>query len=83
MTYKGRAIRNGQTWLQRYLPFWLANVVKRMWLAGGLILALVLPLSRILPPLYTQRVRSKVFRCYAELQEIEERVERSSWLWTA
>lgn len=78
MTDKGRAIRNGQPWLQRYLPFWLANVVERMWLAGGLILALVLPLSRILPPLYTLRVRSKVFRWYAELQEIEERVERSA-----
>lgn len=73
-----RAIRNGQPWLQRYWPFWLANVVERMWLAGGLILALVLPLSRILPPLYTLRVRSKVFRWYAELQEIEERVERST-----
>jgi TRAP transporter TAXI family solute receptor len=73
-----RAISNGQPWLQRYLPFWLANLVERMWLAGGLILALVLPLSRILPPLYTLRVRSKVFRWYAELQEIEERVERSA-----
>ncbi len=73
-----RAIRNGQPWLQRYWPFWLANLVERMWLAGGVILALVLPLSRILPPLYTLRVRSKVFRWYAELQEIEERVERSA-----
>jgi hypothetical protein len=73
-----RAIRNGQPWLQRYLPFWLANLVERMWLAGGLIIALVLPLSRILPPLYTLRVRSKVFRWYAELRDIEEQVEHST-----
>ena len=48
-----RAIRNGPPFLQRYLPFWLANLVERMWLAMGLIIALALPLSRIVPPLYT------------------------------
>ena len=59
--------------LQRYLPFWLANLIERMWLAMGLILALALPLSRVVPPLYTLRIRSRVFRWYAELRDIEER----------
>ncbi|WP_180682854.1 TAXI family TRAP transporter solute-binding subunit [Tepidicella baoligensis] len=70
-----RAIRNGKPLLQRYLPFWLANLVERMWLAMGLIIALVLPLSRILPPLYNFRIRSRVFRWYAELRDIETRAE--------
>ncbi len=70
-----RAIRNGKPLLQRYLPFWLANLVERMWLAMGLIIALVLPLSRILPPLYSFRIRSRVFRWYAELRDIETRAE--------
>ncbi|UJW83425.1 TAXI family TRAP transporter solute-binding subunit [Hydrogenophaga sp. SL48] len=68
-----RAIKNGPPFLQRYLPFWLANLVERMWLAMGLILALALPLSRIVPPLYTFRIRSRVFRWYAELRSIEQR----------
>ena len=68
-----RAIRNGPPFLQRYLPFWLANLVERMWLAMGLILALALPLSRVVPPLYTFRIRSRVFRWYAELRSIEQR----------
>ncbi|WP_372657821.1 TAXI family TRAP transporter solute-binding subunit [Hydrogenophaga sp.] len=72
-----RAIRNGPPFLQRYLPFWLANLVERMWLAMGLIIALALPLSRIVPPLYSFRIRSRVFRWYAELRDIEQRGETS------
>ncbi|MCB2017948.1 MAG: C4-dicarboxylate ABC transporter substrate-binding protein, partial [Hydrogenophaga sp.] len=67
-----RAIRSGPPFLQRYLPFWLANLIERMWLAMGLILALALPLSRVVPPLYTFRIRSRVFRWYAELRGIEQ-----------
>ena len=73
-----RAIKNGPPFLQRYLPFWLANLVERMWLAMGLILALALPLSRIVPPLYTFRIRSRVFRWYAELREVEQHHEDNS-----
>ena len=70
-----RAIQNGPPFLQRYLPFWMANLIERMWLAMGLIIALALPLSRIVPPLYTFRIRSRVFRWYAELRDIEQRHE--------
>ncbi len=70
-----RAIRSGPPFLQRYLPFWVANLIERMWLAMGLIIALALPLSRIVPPLYTFRIRSRVFRWYAELRDIEQRHE--------
>src|SRR6478735_12263025 len=68
-----RAIKGGQPFLQRYLPFWLANLVERMWLALGIIIAILLPLSRIVPPLYEFRIRSRVFRWYAQLRAIEER----------
>ena len=68
-----RAIQGGMPFLQRYLPFWLANLVERMWLALGIILAVLLPLSRIVPPLYAFRIRSRVFRWYAQLRAIEER----------
>lgn len=69
-----RTILNGVPVLQRYLPFTLANLVERMWLALGIILALLLPLSRVLPPLYAFRIRSRVFRWYAQLREIETRM---------
>ena len=68
-----RAIKNGPPLLQRYLSFWMANLVERMWLALSFIIVLLLPLSRILPPLYTFRVRSRIFRWYGQLRDIEMR----------
>ncbi len=69
-----RTIRNGVPLLQRYLPFALANLLERMWLSLGIIIALLLPLSRIVPPLYEFRIRSRVFRWYAQLRDIEDRL---------
>ncbi len=62
--------------LQHYLPFWLANLVDRMWPAILTIVAVLLPLSRVLPPLYTFRIRSRVFRWYRQLREVEEAIGR-------
>ncbi|MFZ3220050.1 MAG: TAXI family TRAP transporter solute-binding subunit [Rhodoferax sp.] len=70
-----RAIQSGAPLLQRYLPFWVANLVERMWLVMGIILAVLLPLSRVIPPLYEFRVRSRIFRWYAHLRDIEQRAE--------
>lgn len=70
-----RAIKSGAPFLQRYLAFWLANLIERMWLALGIIIAILLPLSRIVPPLYEFRIRSRVFRWYGQLREIENRLQ--------
>ena len=69
-----RTIRNGVPLLQRYLPFSMANLMERMWLALGIIIAVLLPLSRIVPPLYQFRIRSRIFRWYGQLRNIEERL---------
>jgi len=70
-----RAIKNDAPLLQRFLPFWVANLVERMWLVMGIIIAIMLPLSRIVPPLYEFRVRSRIFRWYGQLRDIEARIE--------
>ena len=70
-----RFYRDGLPWLQRYyMPFWLANVVDRMWVVLISIIAVLIPLSRIVPPLYQFRVRSRVFRWYGQLRALEEAV---------
>jgi hypothetical protein len=68
-----RYLKNGPPLLQRYLPFWFANLIERMWVALSVIIVVLLPLSRILPPLYTFRVRSRIFKWYALLRSIEDR----------
>ncbi len=70
-----RAMNEAVPMLQRYLPFWIANLIERMWLVLGILLAIMLPLSRIVPPLYQFRVRSRVFRWYGRLREIESDLE--------
>ncbi|MBK7655650.1 MAG: ABC transporter substrate-binding protein [Betaproteobacteria bacterium] len=70
-----RYIQNGAPLLHRFLPFWLANLIERMWLALGIILAVLIPLSKIVPPLYQFRIRRRVFRWYAKLRDIEQRLE--------
>ncbi|MGI4777685.1 MAG: TAXI family TRAP transporter solute-binding subunit [Janthinobacterium lividum] len=70
-----RAINGTPPFWQRYLPFWASNLVERMWLVLGGLLVLMLPLSRVVPPLYQFRVRSRVFRWYARLRDVEARVE--------
>ena len=70
-----RAINGKPLFWQRYLPFWASNVIERMWLVIGGLIVLILPLSRVVPPLYTFRVRRRVFRWYARLRDIETRAE--------
>jgi hypothetical protein len=68
-----RQLKTGPPLLQRYLSFAMANLIDRMWVALGIIIAILLPLSRVLPPLYQFRVRSRIFKWYAQLREIENR----------
>jgi len=69
-----RAINGTPPFWQRYLPFWASNLFERMWLVLGGLVVLMLPLSRVVPPLYQFRVRSRVFRWYARLRDIEQRI---------
>jgi hypothetical protein len=67
-----RFYKGGPALLERYLPFWLANLIDRMWVALVSIIAVLIPLSRVVPPMYELRVRSRIFRWYRELRAIEE-----------
>jgi TRAP-type uncharacterized transport system substrate-binding protein len=66
-----RYYQSGPPLLQRYLPYWAANLVDRLWLMVVPLLAVVLPLVRVIPPLYRWRVRSRIYRWYARLKEVE------------
>ena len=73
-----RYYRNGPPLLQRYLPFWLANLIERMWVVLVSIIAVLIPLARVVPPLYEFRIRSRVFRWYRRLREIEDALRTQS-----
>lgn len=70
-----RFFKSGSPLMQRFLPFWLANFFERMWIVIVALGALILPLSRIIPPLYVWKVRSRVFRWYGQLRAAEQAIE--------
>ncbi len=67
-----RFYAGGKPFLQRFLPFWLANLIDRMWVVIVSMVAVLIPLSRIVPPLYQFRIRSRVFRWYGRLRVVED-----------
>ena len=74
-----RFYKSGSPLLQRYLPYWAANLVDRLLVLILPALVVLIPAARLLPQLYPWRVRSRIYRWYARLKEIElELAERRS-----
>jgi uncharacterized protein len=69
--------RDGPPFLQRYLSFWLANLFDRLWVVMVALAALLIPLSKIVPPLYVWRIRSRVYRWYGQLRAVEQALENA------
>ena len=67
-----RFYENGESVLMRYLPFWLAVAVDRLWVLIIPLIGLLIPLSRIAPAIYTWQLERKLFRIYAEVRKVEE-----------
>ncbi|MBR7746466.1 TAXI family TRAP transporter solute-binding subunit [Undibacterium baiyunense] len=70
--------KSGPPFLQRYLSFWMSNFLERMWVLFIAFGALALPLSKIIPPLYVWRVRSRIYRWYGQLRSVEHALDEAS-----
>ena len=70
-----RYIDSGPTLLQRFLPFWAADLIDRLKIMLLPLLTLLYPLVKALPPAYKWRMQSRIIRWYKELQAIEERID--------
>ncbi len=70
-----RFYKSGPPLLQRYLPYWGANLVDRLLVLVVPALVVLIPAGRLLPQLYRWRVRSRIYRWYATLKEIELELE--------
>jgi len=49
-----------------------------MWVVLVSIIAVLIPLARVVPPLYEFRIRSRVFRWYRQLRDIEDALQANS-----
>lgn len=69
-----RLYDSGPPFLQRYLPFWLAIIVDRLLIALIPLIAVLIPLMRILPAVYAWRMRARIYRWYGELKFLEAKI---------
>jgi len=82
-----RYYKSGTPLLQRYLPFWAATLVDRMVVMLIPLIAVLIPVLRFAPGLYSWRIKARIYRRYGELKFIEAEVEadpakqtRAEWL---
>jgi TRAP transporter TAXI family solute receptor len=63
--------KHGSPFLQQHFPFWVANFLIRMKILLLPLLGLLFPLIKFFPPFYKWRMRSRIFRWYDTLMEID------------
>ncbi|MFT5728073.1 MAG: hypothetical protein ACI8PB_002225 [Desulforhopalus sp.] len=66
-----RYFKHGPPFLQRYLPFWAASLIDRLKFMILPLIALLIPLMKVLPPTYRWRIRSRIYRWYDQLHELD------------
>lgn len=66
-----RYYKSGPPFLQRYMPFWVANLIERLLVLLVPLIAVLIPMMRIMPALYDWRIKRRIFRWYRELKEFE------------
>jgi uncharacterized protein len=70
-----RFFDSGPPFLQRYLPFWAADLIDRLKIILLPLVTLVYPLFKLIPPTYDWRMRSRINRWYRDLQAIEDHIQ--------
>ncbi len=66
-----RFYEKGPSFLDRYLPFWAANLVQRMIVLLIPLVTLLLPFFKFAPPLYQWTVRKRIYKWYDTIRDIE------------
>lgn len=73
-----RYFRSGPTTMYRFLPFWAVILVTKLAYILIPLITLSLPMLKIAPSLYRWGMRSRIFRWYTHLREIEETLDEDS-----
>jgi TRAP-type uncharacterized transport system substrate-binding protein len=67
--------KSGRPFLQRYLPFWLAVFASRLLVLLIPVVAVVYPLLRGAPALYSWHMQRRIYRLYGDLKRIETKLK--------
>ena len=70
-----RYLINGDTWLEKIFPFWIASNIDRLKILIIPLLTLLIPLSKGVFPIYRWSIRSKIYKWYRQIQELDLKLE--------
>jgi TRAP transporter TAXI family solute receptor len=73
-----RYITEGPSFLFRWLPYGTAMLLDRLKILILPLLALLIPLFRAAPPIYIWSVRSKIYRWYTAVREIDSLIRQGA-----
>ncbi|MES2508753.1 MAG: TAXI family TRAP transporter solute-binding subunit [Pseudomonadota bacterium] len=73
-----RYYRDGKPFLQRYLPYWAANALQRLLLVLIPLVAIAIPVFRIVPRLFEFKEKNRLYRRYGVLLEMERDISSRS-----
>ncbi|OIR17477.1 hypothetical protein GALL_25040 [mine drainage metagenome] len=74
-----RYYASGKSFLYRTFPFWIASLISRALEAIVPVVILLVPALKIAPAVYRWRIRSRIYRWYRALLELERNAIRSSF----
>ena len=70
-----RYFEYGDTFLEKIFPYWIASNIDRLKILLIPLLTLMIPLFKGVFPLYNWSMRSKIYRWYDEVREIDNELE--------
>lgn len=72
-------ILEGESWLEKIFPYWIASNIDRLKLLIIPIIWLIFPLFKSIIPLYIFTIRSKIFKWYEQLDSINEKIKTGNY----
>ncbi|QOG12698.1 TAXI family TRAP transporter solute-binding subunit [Arcobacter sp. FWKO B] len=68
----------GDTWLEMIFPYWVASNIDRLKILLIPLLTLMLPLFKGVVPLYVWTVRSKIYKWYDKVNELDDEIDKKT-----
>ncbi len=73
-----RVYKNGPTFFQRVLPFWVATLLDRAFIMILPLIGIILPLARVVPIIYNWRMKRRILNWYRELKNLEHSLPKTA-----
>ncbi len=73
-----RVYKNGPTFFQRVLPFWVAALVDRAFILLLPLIGIIIPLIRLVPIIYNWRMKRRILHWYRDLKNLEHSLPKKA-----